>query len=297
MGNAKKSTIQIGLFNIPVRLEVAVDDDSSGTHTVCTGHGTHEPTRVKNHVDCPFPECGESHSSVWGYTERGVERDGKVVLVTAEEIKAAAGAPIKQMALSFHPREKVYAATVASDSVQNITPDKGGEKGYNALRDSLARQPELVAVTVWAPSTKNALWVLEVVDQRIVASKRAWPEDVRPAPAIAPADVAEYEQQMLDNTIEALRCDFDVSEYRNAAKDGMAQLIASRLGEAVALPAATGQTAAPQGDMLAALQATLANMPKQAPAKKAVAKKSVAEKTATVKKVAAKRPAKKTAAA
>lgn len=283
MGSAKKGTIQVGLLSIPVRLEVAVDDESSGTRTVCTNDGAHDPTRVKMHVDCPT--CGHSETSVWGYGQRGVERDGKLVVLTAEEIKAATGAPIKTMALSFHPREKVYAATVAGDSVQNTSPDKGGEKGYRALVDIMGRHPDLVAVTVWAPATKNALWVLEVVEGRLVASKRAWPEDVRPAPAIAPAEVSTLEVQTFEALIQGTVRDFDVLEYRNAAKVGMEDLVASRYGDAVVLSENSAQPVA-SGDMLSALQESIAQLapkPVQKRAAKKVAKKAPARKPAAKK--------------
>lgn len=285
MAHSKKTSISVGLFTIPIRLEVAVDEESSGYRTICTGldDTAHDPIRVKSHVDCPT--CGVSHSSVWGYPNRAVERDGKLIQVTAEEIKAAAGEPIKVMTVSFHAREKVYAATVAADSVQNAFPDKGGEKGYAALCASLQANPDVVGVTVWAPGTANALWVLEVVDGRIVASKRAWPENVRPAPAIAPAEVTEVEQQMLDLLVTTSVRDFDVTEYRNAAREGIEHLIASRAGEAIAVPVGTAAPVA-GGDMLAALQATLDAL---APAKPAPAKKAAAKKAATPRKRAAKK--------
>lgn len=292
MAHSKKTVLELGLFVIPVRLEVAVDDESADMRTVCTGDGTHDPVRIKQHVECP--SCDKSATSHWGFPERGVERDGKMILLTAEDIKEAAGDPIKRMALSFHPREKVYAATVAGDSVQNIVPDRGGEKGYVALRDALRAHADMVAVTVWAPSTKNALWIVEVVDDRLVASKRAWPEDVRPAPAIAPAEVTAQEADMLETFIVGSATDFDVSEYRNAARDGMETLIASRLGDAVSLPASTtgGATVSDSGDMLAALQASLDQVAKATTrtAKKAVAKKTAAKKT-TAKKTTAKKAA------
>lgn len=293
MAHSKKTVLELGLFVIPVRLEVAVDpDDDPNKRTVCTGGGTHEPVRTKQHMDCP--SCGKTASSHWGFLERGYERDGKMVLLSAEEIKAASGDPIKRMALSFHPREKVYAATVAGDSVQNVVPDRGGEKGYVALRDALRAHSDLVAVTVWAPSTKNGLWVVEVVDDRIVASKRAWPEDVRPAPAILPVEVTEAEANLLDTFIIGSTTDFDVLEYRNAAREGMEKLIASRIGDAASLPASTDSlTVSASGDMLAALQASVAQVTKakkapakKAPAKKTAAKKAPAKKAATRKKVA-----------
>lgn len=283
MAHAKKSTIQIGMITIPIRLEVAVGKESSDRKTICTGDGTHEPTRVKNHVDCPT--CGTSHSSSFGFPERGIERDGKLVVLTADELKEAAGEPIKNMALSFHPREKVYAATVAGDSVQNTYPDKGGEKAYTALRDTLLAHPEIVAVTVWAAGTANSLWVLEVVGQHIVASKRAWPEDVRPAPAIAPAEVTDMEAEMFNTFVQQSVTDFDILQYRDAARDGMDALVASRMGDAILAPATVSATAAPAGDMLAALQASLASLPDKPAAKKA-AKKAPAKKAAPKEKVA-----------
>lgn len=284
MAHSKKATIQLGLVNIPVRLEVAVDDESSGTHTLCTDGGQHEPTRVKMHVDCPT--CGASCSSVFGYPERGVERDGKLVVLTKEEIKAAAGEPIKTLTLAFSPREKVYAATVAGDSVQNIYPDKGGERAYAALLEALKATPDRVGTAVWAPSTRNALWVVEVVEGRLVASKRAWPEDVRPTMSIPAADVTAAEQAMLAQVIDAFTEDFDLEKYRDHARQGMRDLVTSRLGDALAIPAEAGTPVVGNGDMLAALQATLAaTQPKRsarkAPAKKAAAKRAPAKKAAS----------------
>lgn len=292
MGHAKKSKIEIGLFSIPVRLEVAVDTESSEFRTVCTGGGTHDPVRVKMHVDCT--ECGASHSSVWGYPERGVEQDGKIVLVTSEQIKAAAGEPIDTLALTFCAREDVYAKTLAADSVQNVYPDKGGVNGYQALVDHLSSAPGLVGVSIWAPSKKNALWVLEVVDGRLVASKRAWPEDVRQPQAIPDGEVTAGDKKMLAMVVEHHTTAFDVTEWRNAAKQGIGDLIASRLGEATMAPATAGSGAV-VGDTMSALQAELDRIKatKKAPVKKVAAKKAVAKKAAPVKKAAAKRPVKK----
>lgn len=279
---SKRSTLEMGLFVIPVRLEVAVDpDDDPNKRTVCTGGGSHEPTRIKQHTECP--ECGKTASSHWGFPERGYERDGKLVLLTAEEIKAAEGEPIKRLVLEFRPRDQVYATTVAGDSVQNVIPDRGGEKGYVALRDALRARPGVVAVTVWAPSTKNALWVMEVVDDRLVVSKRCWPEYVRATPVIPPAEVTDAERTMLGNYIEATMSDFDVAEYRHAARVGMEQLIASRLGDAASLPASTGTVSA-STDMLAALQASIDKINK--PAKPAARKASAKPRKRATKKAA-----------
>lgn len=282
---AKPTTIQLGLYSVPVKLEVAVDKESSGTHAVCTGGGTHDPVRVKTHVDCTFPGCAESHSSVFGYEQRGVERDGELVLVTADEIKAASGTPIKDLVVTPHPREQILATTFAGDSVKYVVPAPGGERGYKAIRDALLANPHLVLATVQAPSTKNALWMLEVVDDHLVASKRCWPEEVRAKPAIPDAEVTDMEQTMLNAVVAALACDFDVTEYRDARRLGMAQLLESRTGVVTATTEA-GAAPAP-ADMMAALQATLDQAKKKAPAKKAAAKRAPRKRAATKKEDAA----------
>lgn len=296
---ASKSKLIVGLVAIPVRLEKATDDESSGAKTVCIGTDDkpHDPTVVKQTVGCPAPNCGIVHTSVWGYPNRGVEQDGKMVLLTSEEIAGSAGAPIKDMELKFHPREKVYAATVAADSVQNVTPDKGGEKAYVALRNVLVKQPDVVAVAVWAPKSKNALWVLEVVGDRIVASKRCWPETVRVAPAIPLADVTEMEQSMFDMLVVSSIEDFDLGIYVDQATANLKALVDERAGGAVPMAAPTASAAPSSGDMLAALQASLDAAPKPAPkpVKKAPAKKAVAKK-APAKKTAAKKAAGRSAA-
>lgn len=273
---ASKTSITIGLVTVPVTLSPAVDDEGGNFRTVHVGD--HEPARVTVKAMCTHEGCGDERSSVFGYPDRGQEVDGKLVLVTKEEIAAASGDPIKVMVPAFHPREKVYAATVASDSVQNVLPQKGYDKQYVALRNALMANPEVVACTVWAPRSKNALWVLEVVGDRIVASKRSWPEDVRAVPAAPTVEISELEQGMFNTLVQGLVSDFDLGSYVNESKAGLDALVASRMGEAVALPAGTAPAATGGGDLMAALQASVKAAekakPRKAPAKKAAAKRA-----------------------
>lgn len=296
MAHSKKGCLVVGLLRAPVRLEVAVDEDGSSFRTVCTNQGAHEPVRVKAHVDCP--SCGKSGRSVWDYPERASESDGKLTLVTADEIKAAKGAPIKDMALTFHPREQVYSHTFAADSVQNVYPERGAEKQYNAILAALSQRPGRVACAVYAPSTANALWVLEVIEGRLVASKRCWPEDVRPAQQIVATEpMSEAEQQFMDVLVDGLTTDFDMTLYRNTAKEGLQKLLAER-GVAFEAQLVQGSTGQGGGDMLAALQASVKALQpapssraqtRKPPAKKAAAKKTAVKKTVSTKKTAAKK--------
>lgn len=291
MGQQKKTVMRCALINIPVRLEVATDDES-GFRTVCTNGGKHDPVRVKQHVDCP--SCGKTAPSTWGYPERAREADGQLALVTQDEIKAAAGEPKNDMDLTLHPREKVYAATLSADSVQNIYPQGGYEKQYRALATMLREHPELVACTVWAPKTKNALWTIETVDGRLVAQKRCWPEDVRPTEAIPMAgEMSDAERAMFEIVIAGATEDFDLEKYRDNARAGVNALLAEK-GVTFNTPTSEGAGAP---DMLAALRASVEALKASPKAtRKPPAKKTAAKKTAA-KKTAKKAPAKKGVAA
>jgi DNA end-binding protein Ku len=283
---AKKTSIILGLLSVPVTLEPAVDDESGQFKTIHTHDGT-DPAKVTVKAICTV--CEETRSSVFAFPERGREVDGKLVVVTSEEMAEASGKPVTSMVPAFHSREKVYAATVAGDSVQNVSPQKGFEVQYVALRNALMARPDVVGVTVWSPKSKNSLWVLEVVNDRIVASKRSWPADVRAVAAAPLMEVSPTDQQMVEGIVDNLTTDFDVHTYVDEAKAGVERLVSERLGNAVVIPA--GATVAPTAsvDLTAVLQASLnatakkvpAQRTRKAPAKKAAAKKTAAKRTTT----------------
>ena len=295
---AKKVTIAVGMVSIATRIEPAVDEESSNFRTIHTADGTHDPVRCRQFMECP--ECKHRETSHWGFPEKGMERDGTIVVVSAEELAAASGEPITgrqgnmPVEVVFHPREKVYAATVAGDSVQNIYPDKGAEKAYVALRDTLAADPGIVACMIWAPGSKNALWTLEVVEHRLVATKRCWPEYVRPTMQIPMVEVTDAERQMFGHLVSSSVEDFDLGRYVDQAKLSREELIASRTGTPVSsalMPGMASPSDVPS--LMAAIEASLAaagaKPVKKAPAKKAAAKKSPAKKAAAPRKRAAKK--------
>lgn len=282
---SKKVTAVIGFVPIAMRLDKATESGDDGKHTVCQGgwdgQKAHPAIRVKQSVECPT--CGHAASSHWGFPDRAVERGEELVVLSRDEMLDATGEPLKEMHLQFHPREKVYAATLAGGSVNNLRPEKGAEKQYALLRDALRNKPDVVAVTVWAHVSKNQLWVLEVVDERIVASSRCWPEDVRVAPEIAaPAEeIQDAERQMFEQIVDLNVQDFDMATYVDTARHGLRDLVESRQG----IPAQKdgSPVAGTALDLVAALQATLeAAKPipaqKKAPAKKRTTKKAAAKK-------------------
>ena len=294
---------------VPVRflVEKAVDDADTGTHTVCVGdkEKPHSPERVKQTVACP--SCGKTATSHYGFPDRGAENaQGELVVIDAEALAKAKGKPISgkvddPVAIHFHAREKVFAATMYVGSVNNLSPGPGGEESYAYLHDYLVRHPDMVAAFTWAPRTKNTHWVIEATgDGRLVAYSLAYPESVRPTAAVPPIQMEDAKVALFEQVAELETVDFDPAMYANTAKAGVEALIESKVG----VPMPTAATA-PVGDMMAALQASVqaakpAKKPatkktaKKAPVRKAPVKKAVAKKTPAK---ATKRPAKKAASA
>lgn len=246
---AKKIMVTLGFMAIPLRTEAAIQDGVR-THTVCTGGGTHAATRVKSSVSCP--ECGVQHSSVFGFPERALDMgDDDLVVLDREALEAAKGIPrtgraatpahpqVAGVDLRFHTRESVYKHTLPDDSVQNVYPDRGGEKAYALLVDALEAQPELVGVMIWAPTARNALWVLEVFEGRLVATKRVWPEQVRKPSEIAPAETTEQERALFAQMVAISATDFEMTDYVDEASKGITELAAQGAPEVV--PASTVQ--------------------------------------------------------
>lgn len=260
---AKNLTLNLGLIPISVSMEVAVDAEATAAHTVCVNG--HDPARPKQGYTCP--ECNKS-GALYEFPDRAVDNGGELTVITREDAKSAGGAPhtgrkptatspdAAPVTLAFHPRIDVFENTVAgASSTQNVYPQKGSEKQYTLLRDALLARPDTVCTMIWAPTSKNGLWVLEVVDGHITCSPRSWPEQMREAKPIAPTEVSELEVAQFGMFVDASLTPFDVNEYVNESRKGIEQLVADSERK-YANAAAQGATAA--SDLLGQIQASLA---------------------------------------
>lgn len=260
---AKNLTLNLGLIPISVSMEVAVDAEASSAHTVCVNG--HDPARPKQGYTCP--ECNKS-GALYEFPDRAVDTGGELKIITRDDAKTAGGAPhtgrkptpatpdAAPVTLAFHPRIDVFEHTVAgASSAQNVYPQKGSEKQYTLLRDALLARPDVVCTMIWAPSSKNGLWVLEVVDGRVTCSSRSWPESVREAKPIAPTEVSELEVAQFAMFVDASMTPFDVNAYVNESRKGIEQLVADS-ERSYTSDAAQGANAA--SDLLGQIQASLA---------------------------------------
>lgn len=241
---SKSITVQMSGWPIHLKMEVATVTEAR-TKVVCTNGGEHDAVAVKQNIVCPI--CNKTESSYFGFPERAVVEKKQLKVLGLDEIKQSRGVPRTgrkmtdkdgrlmaeggEVTLRFHPRSEVFASTLAGDSVQNVYPDiaAGGAKGYQMLVQNLTAHPDLVATMIWAAGSVNAIWVMEIVDGRLVASKRCWPEDAREIREITQVTVSEAEQAVFDQVVALSVDSFNVNDYVNEAKRGLEELLKDRV--------------------------------------------------------------------
>lgn len=268
-----------------VKLLTAVEKSESGLKMVCNGLKSdgsgveHAPVPVKSPTYCPTCDMHGNH-----YTfPRGQEVDGKMVVVSAEELAAAKGEPIKSITVKPHRLEKVLANTFPGESQYLMIPsDAMSVETYCMVHQALLDNPDTALIATFAVQTSNKLWRVGPFEDGLSLSELAWPEDVKARPAIPRVTVIPELRTFATQWIEVMTDDFDPLAYRNLAKAGTAALIAARVGSAPPVQVLPGVVPANVSMSLldrlkASVEAATAESP---PVKKPAAKRPAAKKTA-----------------
>ncbi|HEY1537484.1 MAG TPA: Ku protein, partial [Polyangiaceae bacterium] len=142
-------TISFGLVSIPVKFYTAASSEQASfnmLHKKCGG-------RVKQQYICPTDnnEIVERTEMVKGYEYAR----GQYVTFTDDEIKALEAERSNSIEIAeFVPLSSVDFVSV--EKTYYLGPDKGGDKAYRLLSESMTRK-EMVAVGRWASRGKEQL--------------------------------------------------------------------------------------------------------------------------------------------
>lgn len=294
-----KGSISFGLVTIPVKLYSATEQRDVAFHQVHAADGG----RVRYKRVCQLDGEEVAYSDI----AKGYELPGGEMVVLTDEDFADLPLSTNRVidVLEFVPLEQVDP--IYFEKSYYIEPEKTGTKPYALLRDALEESGRVGLVKL-ALRSREALATLRVRDGVFVLATMMWPDEVRAAEfgfLDENIEVRPQEVQMALSLIETLSGDFDPSQYSDAYREALEEVIEAKVaGREVVAPA---EEPAPSGqvvDLMAALQASVEaarnrgagqEKPAAKPAAKAAAAKPTAKKTA-VKKAAAKAPAKKTAA-
>jgi len=246
------ATISFGLVSIPVKLyttsESGSDISFNMLHAACG-------SRLKQQYICTKDgEVVERDQTVKGYEFA----KGQYVTFTPEEIKALDAVATNAIELAeFVPAGAVDPLLI--EKSYYVGPDKGGERAYRLLAESLG-QSGLMGIASYSARGKQYVVAVRpfqngllIHQLRYADEVKAWSEVPIPdLPEVKPAELALAQQLIAQITHET----FDGSRYKDEVKGRIMDLIQAKIdGQEI-----TAAPEAPQGkiiDLMEALKASL----------------------------------------
>jgi DNA end-binding protein Ku len=295
-----KGSISFGLVTIPVKLYSATEERDVQFNQV---HAT-DGGRIRYKRICEIDGSEVQYADI----AKGYQlSSGEVVVLTDEDFKDLPLATSRAIdVLEFVPLEQVDPIHFAKSYY--LEPEKPGVKPYVLLREALEQSGRVALVKV-ALRQREQLATLRVKDGVFVLETMLWPDEIR-TPDFGFLDdkveVRPQEVQMAGALIDSLSADFDPSQYGDAYREALNEMIEAKVaGREVVQPTEAPDQTGGVVDLMSALRASVeaAKAKKSGtpqPAKSA-GKAAAVKDTAKPKKAAAHKasasPAKKTAAA
>ena len=254
-------TISFGLVSIPIKLFTATSAKSVSfnmLHKKCGG-------RLKQQLFCPVDnEVVERSETVKGYE---YARD-QYVKFEDEELKALEAARTDTLELvEFVPADTVDFLFI--EKTYYLGPDKGGERAYRLLSESLERAGRL-AVGRFATRGKDNLVLVRPYKKGLILHECFYADEVRSFDDVETGGAFEFkpiELDLADKLIQQLDRDkFEPERFRDTYADKVRDAVEKKIaGEQVVTP-----PEAPKAqiiDLLEALKRSVAQVEERAPEK------------------------------
>jgi DNA end-binding protein Ku len=282
-----KGAISFGLVTIPVKLYSATEEKDVQFNQV---HRT-DGGRIRYKRVCEV--CGEEVQ--YADIAKGYQlSNGETVVLTDEDFKELPLTTSRAIdVLEFVPLEQVDPIHFAKSYY--LEPEKAGVKPYVLLREALEQSGRVALVKV-ALRQREQLATLRVKEGVFVLETMLWPDEIR-QPDFGFLDdevsVRPQEVQMAGALIDSLSGDFDPSQYTDAYREALQEVIEAKVaGREVVQPSEVPTETGAVVDLMSALRASVeAAKAKKGGGGAAQAKPAAAKKAAPAKKAAAKKPA------
>jgi DNA end-binding protein Ku len=247
-------TISFGLVSIPIRLFVATHSEQPSFNLIHQTCGS----RIRQQVFCPRCERSvERGELVKGYA---VAKD-QYVTFGADELKALETAASSAIEIQeFVPLADVDPVFFASSHY--LGPDKGGEKAYRLLAQSM-RETGRVALAQHVSRGKEHLVLIRPFADGLTLHTLYYADEIRPFDEIdrgGEVTVRDGERELATRLISELSAErFDASGYRDHYRDRLDEAVTRKV-EGQETVAATAATEAPRViDLMEALKQSLAS--------------------------------------
>ncbi|MFI6598767.1 Ku protein [Nonomuraea sp. NPDC050536] len=247
-----KGAISFGLVTIPVKLYSATEQKDVTFHQVHREDGG----RIRYKRVCTLDGEEVPYSDI----AKGYElATGEIVVLTDEDFDDLPLSTSRRIdVLQFAPAEQIDPIYFSKSYY--LEPDGQGAKPYVLLRNALEASGQVAVVKV-ALRQRESLATLRVRDGVFVLETMLWPDEIR-APDFPfleeDIEVRAQELQMAESLIQTMEAEFDPTEYHDAYREALQQVIEAKVeGKEVIAPPGGEEEAGPAVDLMAALRASV----------------------------------------
>ena len=246
-----KGAISFGLVTIPVKLYSATEQRDVAFHQVHREDGGRIKFKrvcTKDGEEVPYSDIAK------GYELPG----GEMVVLTDEDFANVPLSTSRRIdVLMFAPMEQVDP--IYFNKSYYLEPEAQGTKPYVLLRDALESSGKVAIVKV-ALRQRESLATLRVRDGVFVLETMMWPDEVRETEfkfLDEDVDLRPQELQMASSLIDSMEGDFDPSEYTDAYREAIQEIIDAKVeGKEIVAQEPTEEAPA-ASDLLSALRASV----------------------------------------
>jgi DNA end-binding protein Ku len=267
--------ISFGLVNIPVKLYSAVSRKTVRFHQIDAESGG----RVRQKRVGPDGEEVPYEQIVKGY-EIGPDR---YVTITPEELESLEPQKTRTIDIEdFVDLEQIDP--IYYDHPYYLAPDTGAAKAYRLLVDAMEESGKVAVARVVLRSKEHLVAIRPrdgalAMETMLFSDEVISPESLEEL-AAADGDVktSDRELTMAQQLIDSLSSEFEPEKYRDEYRDRVLDLIERKAqGETIVIEEPTAEPEKVP-DLMAALEASIANAKKPAAKKRAPAKKKATAK-------------------
>jgi DNA end-binding protein Ku len=250
-------SLSFGLVSVPVALYSGVID--TDLHFRQLHASDHTPIEIHRFCSKEDAEVG------WDEIGHGYDKDGKQVVLTDEELAAAAPEKTRTIDIeAFVDLEDVDP--IHYDHPYILMPAgeaEGTQRAYRLLLEVMGRT-ERAALGRFVLRTKEYLALIRVRDGRLTLTTMLFGDEVRPTSKVpAPGKGAKPSKKELDQAvavIEELSCPWDPARYEDEYTKRLKRVVKRKQKGQTVKPPEREEEPSPVPDLMAALEQTLAEV-------------------------------------
>ena len=281
-----RGAIQFGLVTIPVKLYLATESGGIGFNML----HKKDLSRIQMKIYCPVDDEVISRSD----TVRGYEwSKGKYVVIDDEDLESVPLKTVRSIEIeAFVPTDEAEQKGARFvKQAYYLEPDEIGRKAFYLLKSVLAETSK-TAICKIVLKDREQLAALNPFDKTMLLQTLHWPDEVRSLEELnlpeEEIEIKPAERKMAEQLIASMGEEFDPEQERDEYREALMQVIEAKIAGEKPAPAKQAEPTK-IGDLMAALEASVAAARESrrggpAKAEKAEKPKPARAKTATSRK-------------